>query len=149
MTELDYEKIVDEMATAVKTNRDLSVWKKNRKVSPLLTLVSQLNQMPKVNVPQPDFMRVRNQILDRISVPALEEQPTWFASYLPKMLRISVGTIGSLLIIVSLALGTAVAAMHAVPGDAIYPLKTVVENIELKLTASDQRPSLQLKFAAL
>ena len=141
------EKLIEQLTKALKDGSDISVWKKNRKLSPLLTLLSQLNSAPKISVPQPDFMRARNQILDRISVPSMEAQPSWFASMFPRMLKISISAIGSLLIISSLALGTAVAALQAVPGDAIYPLKKVVENIELKLSPSDQRASLQLKFA--
>ena len=147
MNDVELAQIIEEMTNAVKTNADLSVYKKNRKVSPLLTVISNLHSTPKAVVPSPNLDRVRNQILDRISVPAIETRPSWFTATFPYLFRISVGIIGSFLIVISLSLGVAVAALQSVPGQSIYPLKKIVENIQLQLTPEDQQVNLQLRFA--
>ena len=107
-------------------------------------LIAKLTAMPKAKINLPDFAIIKSRILNRINVPAEEavKTSTWFG------VRITVGAIGSLLIVVSLAMGTAVAALESVPGQAIYPLKKIVENIELRLTQDEaQKANLQLKFA--
>ncbi len=145
----DYEKLIEEMIQAAKTNGDLSAYKKNRTLSPLTSVIAKLNSLPKTQVPSIDFMRIKNQMLDRISVPKMEEkQSSWIgmASW-GQILRLGAGIIGSLVIVLSLALGTAVAALNSVPGEVIYPLKKVVENIELKLAPANDKTNLQIKFA--
>lgn len=107
-------------------------------------LIEKLSAMPKANVDLPNFAIIKSRILKRINIPAEEtvKASTWFG------VRITVGAIGSLLIIISLAMGTAVAALDSVPGQAIYPLKKIVENIELKLaTNEEEQAALQIKFA--
>jgi len=106
--------------------------------------------MPKTPVEQFDFMRVKNQILDRISIPVEAAVPAsgTLAAFLPRLLKISAATLGSLLIVISLALGTAVAALESTPGQPIYPLKKVVENIQLRMASDeDEAANLQIKFA--
>jgi len=136
------------MAKAAKENRDLSAWKKNRQTSPFANLLSELSKFPKASIPAPDLARVRNQILDRISIPELEKSG-WLSSlsaFVP-YLRMGAGIVATLLIVTSLALGTSVAALDSSPGSAIYPLKKIVENIELKLAPADKKAALQIKFA--
>lgn len=147
MTLFDLEQLIDQMISGVKQGADVSAWKKNRKVSPLLTLIGQLNSFRKAEIEIPDFDRVRGQVLDRISVPAMETQPGWFASMLPRIMRAGVVTVGSLMIVISLVLGLSAAALNSLPGSAIYPLKQFVENIELKFTPDNQKATLQIKFA--
>lgn len=106
-----------------------------------------LRSMPKARIPLFDLGRVRNQVLDRIAIQT--EQITWItkvSAYAP-FLKVGAGVMASLFIVISLTLGTAVAALDSVPGSAIYPLKKVVENIQLRLTPNDQKANLQLKFA--
>jgi hypothetical protein len=145
----DYEKLIDEIINLQKTGGDLSTFKKNRNTSSLVTLISKLSDFPKASVPNADFMRIKNQILDRISVPEIETtKAAWFGfSSLPQILRVGAGALGSLLIVVSLALGTAVAALNSNPGQTIYPLKKVVENIQLRLAPDNDKTNLQIKFA--
>ena len=146
----ELENLIDEAVKAAKTNGDLSAWKKNRALSPVISLISSLNSVPKTAVPRFDFSRVRNQILDRIAVPANASESGWFANLgisLPKLLSITAGSLAVLMVVVSLTLGTAVAALQSVPGQTIYPLKKVVENIELKFAPDDQKSILQLQFA--
>ncbi|MBX4187165.1 MAG: hypothetical protein KW802_02835 [Candidatus Doudnabacteria bacterium] len=107
-----------------------------------------LKSIARTAVPDFDLSRVRNQILDRLALPEATESGIWnkltaFAPYF----RLGGGILASLLIVVSLTLGTAVAALDSAPGSAIYPLKKIVENIELRLAPSDQKTNLQLKFA--
>src|SRR5581483_3554134 len=136
------EQTVEEISKAVKNNGDISAYKKDRKLSPFLSLIHNLNSMPKKQVPQFNFSRIRNQILDRISIPALETKPSRWS-----MFSFVLAGVGSLLIIVSLTLGLAVTALNSVPGQAVYPLKKIVENVQLKFAPQDQKADLQLKFA--
>ncbi|OGE83695.1 MAG: hypothetical protein A3B10_04550 [Candidatus Doudnabacteria bacterium RIFCSPLOWO2_01_FULL_44_21] len=147
MSELEYEKEIDEMTKAVEQSLDLSAWKKNRKFSSLLTLITTLHNMPKKKIEGLNLLRIRNQILDRIAVPQTESQPGWLTALMPRIIGLGIAGLGTLLIVASLGLGTAVAALQSIPGQTIYPLKKVVENIQLKLTPSDQKASLQLTFA--
>ncbi|MEJ0021923.1 MAG: DUF5667 domain-containing protein [Candidatus Doudnabacteria bacterium] len=145
--EPDQDKL-DEIIDRLKTNGDVSDYKKDRKTSGLLTLLSQLNSLPKAHIPNFDFMRVKNQILDRIAARQEDRQESgWFVATVPRLLRIGTVVLGSVLIVISLTLGTSVAALNSVPGQAIYPLKKVVENIQLKLAPADQQSSLQIQFA--
>lgn len=138
---------LDELIDQFKTGK----FSMAQKVSATEKLLYKLNDFPKTVVPGADFMRVRSQILDRISLPQTLIQDSkagrgW--AILPRMLRISSGILGTLLIVVSLTLATAAAALQSNPGDAIYPLKRVVEKMELKLaTDQAQQANLQIKFA--
>ncbi len=102
-----------------------------------------LKSIPRTKVSLFDVSRVRNQILDRISIP--ETQSNTWAMFVP-YLRLGAGVMATLFIVMSLTLATAVTALDSVPGSSIYPLKKVVENIQLKLAPADQKPTLQLKF---
>src|SRR3989344_8303553 len=136
------EKLIEEMIRAVKSNGNISNWKKDRKLSPIVNLISSLNSIPKTSIPGFDFSRVRNQILDRISLPKMEEAKSY-----TKAFRLVFAGMGSLMIIISLTVSTAVAALQSDPGSAIYPLKKVVENVQLKFASDEEKGALQLKFA--
>ncbi len=146
MSEINYERSIEEMIKALKGCADLSYWKKDRNTAPLLTLLSHLDAMPKASIPSADLERVKNQVLDRISIP-VESEAGWFATLFPRFVKIGIASIGSLLIVISLGLGTAVAALESVPGQTIYPLKKAVENVQLKLASDGERTTLQLRFA--
>ncbi|OGE73747.1 MAG: hypothetical protein A3I07_03335 [Candidatus Doudnabacteria bacterium RIFCSPLOWO2_02_FULL_42_9] len=103
-----------------------------------------LKSLPKNQVPLFDTKKIRTYVLDHIALPQPEPSKSW--GFMP-ILRFGAGTIAGLFIVMSLMMGTAVAALESVPGSAIYPLKRVVENIQLKLTPNDQKTNLQLKFA--
>lgn len=105
-----------------------------------------LTSLPRKPIFPADFARVRNQIMDRISVPAQITQSGWL-TLMPKLLKISAGVLGSVLIVVSLTVGTAVTALESAPGQPIYPLKKFVENVQLRLASDEEKASLQIKFA--
>lgn len=139
------ENLIEEIVKTVKTGGDLSIQKKVRALSPIVNLISELATLPKKRASYFDFSRVRNQILNRIAVPKEAQVET--KSWMPKFFGIGVGVMGSLMIVVSLTLGTAVAALQSVPGSTIYPLKKVVENFQLRLASDDQKIVLQVQFA--
>lgn len=143
------EELIEEITNRTKQGGDVSDFKKNRQVSPIVTLVSQLNSFPKNTVPRVEFMQVKDRILDRITLPQLTEEKTgWLGlGSLSTFLRFGSAILGTLLIVISLTLGTAVAALQSVPGQAIYPLKKIVENIQLKLTPENDKSNLQIQFA--
>lgn len=143
------EGLIEEIAQRTKQGGDLSDFKKSRQVAPIVTLVSQLNSFPKNTVPRVEFMRIKDQVLDRITLPQLTEEKTGWLSLgsLSTFLRFGGAILGSLLIVISLTLGTAVAALQSVPGQPIYPLKKIVENIQLKLTPENDKSNLQIQFA--
>ncbi len=145
----NFENLIQEITNSLKANEDVSIYKKNRQLSSFVTLLTHLNSLPHAQVPQPDLMRVKNQILDRITLPQTEQKPKWFslAGSLPHMLRVGSGIMGGLLIVISLTLGAAVAALNSVPGQTIYPLKKIAESIQLKLTPDADKTNLQFKFA--
>ncbi len=103
-----------------------------------------LKSLPKRRVPIFDFAQIRTRILDRIAITDTLPTRTW--SFVP-YLRFAIGGIAGLFIVMSLMMGTAVVALQSAPGSTIYPLKKVVENIQLKLTPADEKANLQLKFA--
>lgn len=115
------------------------------------SLISALISIPKAKIPQADLLRVKSQILDRISLPATlknEKVASGFLGILPRILRISGSVVGAFTILLSLTVGTAAAALESVPGQAIYPVKKIVENVRWQLARSEeQRTSLEIKFA--
>src|SRR3989344_765940 len=141
------EQLIEEITNRLKQNGDVSDYKKSRQLSGIVTLLTHLNNLPKASVPNADFMRIKDQILDRIAVSKTDKQKIGWLASIPMALRFSLAAIGSLLIIVGLTLGVAVTAMQSAPGQLSYPLKKIVENIQLKLTPADQQPNLQMKFA--
>ncbi|MGE5297796.1 MAG: DUF5667 domain-containing protein [Acidobacteriaceae bacterium] len=118
--------------------------------SSIAKLAATLNSIPKSQIPAANFERVKDQIFKRIELSKEEKSAKFgfFAGIMPRILRLSGAAIGSMLILISLGIGTAVAALQSVPGQAIYPLKQVVERLELKFANSDtERANLQIKFA--
>jgi hypothetical protein len=149
--ETDLEKVIDEIANRAKKGRDISVWQNHRQFAPIANLLSKLSSFPKSVIPIANFTRIKNQILDRISVPedmkVISEHSGFWMTF-PSMLKIASGVLGMVLIVVSLGIGTAVAALQSVPGQPIYPLKKIVENIQLKLTSDPSaKANLQIQFA--
>lgn len=147
---IDIEKLIDELATRAQNGRDISHAQRNPHIAPLANLIARLASFPKADLPKADLLKLKNQIMDRISIPAEEtigaKASVWAS--IPYLIRSTAGIVGSLLIVVSLGVGTAVAALQSVPGEAIYPLKKVVENIELKLTMDKTaKANLQIQFA--
>ncbi len=149
MTNIDLEKLIDELANRVKSNRDVSKWQISHHFSGLTNLLIKLNNFPRAEIPAPDFAKIKNRVLDRIYVPQemAEERSGWLFSF-SQMAKIAAGAVGTLLIVVSLGIGTAVAALQSTPGQTIYPLKKIVENIELSLTRDpNAKANLQIQFA--
>lgn len=143
----DPEKIIDEITSRLKKGRDISYWQNDPSFAPIANLLSKLSLLPKARIPSADFTRVKNQILDRISIPAEEAKPGIFAA-IPGILKLATGIIGMLLIVISLGIGTAVAALNSVPGQPLYGLKKTVENVELAFARSPEtRANLQIQFA--
>lgn len=113
-----------------------------------------LFSMPKKDSFGADLVRVKNHVLDAISLP--QEAPiiqnkgwvAYIASYMPRALKISASVIGSVLIISSLALGAAATTLDSVPGEPVYKFKKVVENLQLRLADDEDKARLQVKFAA-
>jgi hypothetical protein len=148
---MDLEQIIDEISNRLARGRDISFWQNNFQLSPIVNLLSKLSAFPKARIPSADFDRVKNSIFDRISVQseaagAAPQSKSLLSRF--SIFKLATGTIGTLLIVISLGIGTAVAALQSVPGQAIYPLKKIVENIELKLTRDPSaKASLQIQFA--
>lgn len=144
---------LDELIRRVHQHEDISSWQKDPSNSGSINLVSILSNIPKAKVPKPDLMRVRSTILDRISLPYESDKSRgWFGfnllQGLPRFVRLTGGIVGAFTIMLSLTIGTAVAALESVPGQTIYPIKKIVENVQLRLASSDEeKANLQIKFA--
>jgi hypothetical protein len=154
MNELDPINQIDQMINRVKKQGDISAWKKDRKISPLLTLIDKLNKMPRITIPISGLTRVKNQIIDRISQekPELVEAKKSFfftiTQVLPKSLKITGGIIAGFMIMVSLTVGVSVAALESVPGQPMYAVKKIVERTQLGLASDEtEKTELQIKFA--
>ena len=151
MNNIDQEKLIDDIANRIKSGRDVSVWQRNHHTASLTRLMTDLAMFPKAKLPRANLSRIRNQILDRISIPedikVVNERAGFWVS-IPGISKMVLTVAGSLLILVSLGIGTAVSALQSVPGQPIYPLKKIVENIQLKLTSDPSaRANLQIQFA--
>ncbi|HEX5430286.1 MAG TPA: DUF5667 domain-containing protein [Patescibacteria group bacterium] len=145
---MDPEKIIDEISNRLSRGRDISFWQNDPKLAPIVSILSKLSGMPKTKIPQAEFARVRSQIATRINSPSESKLRRGFWSRFPAYAKFTTAIVGSVLIVISLGIGTAVAAMQSVPGQTIYPLKKIVENVQLKLTRDPAaRANLQIKFA--
>jgi hypothetical protein len=118
----------------------------------LVSMVSLLNDIPKANVPKADLTRIKTKILDRISLPSSSDSKALFGiaalRFIPRFIRITGGVVGGFMILLSLTIGTAVAALESIPGQTIYPVKKIVENVQLQLAnTEEQKTNLQIKFA--
>lgn len=147
----DQEQLIEEIVSRVKAGRDISDLPKNPTTNSYVKMIRTLNNFPKATIETPNFDRVRNQILDRIAIPQEEPVAGTFGMVLaavPRFLKIGGAVIGSFLILSSLALGVSVAALQSLPGQPIYPVKKVVERVQLKLTADEaEKTNLEIKFA--
>ncbi len=145
--ELDLEKLIDEMDKDLTNESDLSAWKNNRKTSSVMNLIAILRSVPKARVPSPDLMRIKDQVLDRIAVPLEVEAPAGYFMGWAKMLRVGAIAMAGVVLFVGSVAGTASAALNSTPGQPLYPLKKVVESLELRLADNDQKAVLQMQFA--
>jgi hypothetical protein len=145
------EQLTDKLTERAKAQAGFSDLPKDAETQATLKVIRSLAQMPKSKVPTVDFLRIKNQILDRIAVPAEEKVQTAFGMFLqslPRILRVGGGLIGGILILISMTIGTVVSALGSVPGQPIYPVKKVVENLQIKLANTDaEKTNLQIKFA--
>ncbi len=139
------EQFIEEMIRAAKQRQDLSVWQKHSDTKDLANIILDLSALPRQNVAVPDLAKIQGRILDRIAIPQTSNLGIWAS--IPRIFKVGSVILGSLLIVVSLTMGVAVAALQSVPGSAIYPLKKIVENVELRLTPEQEVASLQIQFA--
>lgn len=136
--------ILDEVVRRAKAGSDFDM--KNEHA----TLILKLARIPRKNLELPQYEIIKSRILHRIAemrpVKKLGIKKAW--NYFSQAFKIG-GAIAAVgLILTSLAVGTAVAALQSAPGDSIYPLKKVAENIQLKLIQDESgKADLQLKFA--
>lgn len=138
------ENLIDELITQAKNGQLKSA---NDEFSAVILKISSL---PTNKIPQGDLARVRRQILQRLSVPvqATEKKGFNIFSDLPRILRVSGSLVGSFLILLSLAMGTAVAALGSIPGETLYPVKQAFEEAQVKLASNEEdRANLQIKLA--
>lgn len=144
---------LEEIINRVQNHADVSAFQKDPDNSGSVNLVSILSNIPKAQIEKPNLLRVRNKILDRISLPsdtASDHAAVGFSllRIMPRILRIAGGIVGAFTIVLGLTLGTAVAALESLPGQPIYPVKKIVENVQLKLAATEEeKTNLQIKFA--
>lgn len=144
---------LDEIIRRVQNHADVSAFQKDPANSGSLNLVAILSNIPKAQIVKPDLMRVRNKILDRISLPSDSSSDTAAIGFnllraLPRFLRITGGIVGTFTIILGLTLSTAAAALESIPGQPIYPLKKIVENVQMQLASSqEEKTNLQIRFA--
>src|SRR5690606_13442826 len=135
---------IEEMITSAKKRQDLSVWLKHPETSEVAKTVMKLSAIPRRKVDLPNLAKIQGEILDRIGHKSAPEKN---ASSFPMFLKLGSAIFGSFMIVVSLTMGVAVAALQSVPGQPIYPLKKIVENIELRLTPNSKVPALQIQLA--
>lgn len=140
----DPHQFIEEMITSAKKRQDLSVWLKHPETSEVAKTVMKLSAIPHRKVELPNLAKIQGQVLDRIGHKSAPEKST---SSFPMFLKLGSAIFGSFMIVVSLTMGVAVAALQSVPGQTIYPLKKIVENIELRLTPNSKVPALQIQLA--
>lgn len=147
--QFDLEKSIDEIASRIQKGREVSSWEKDPRFASITKIFTTLARLPKAKIPVANFERVKNQVLDRIALPKeIANEKTGMFAAIPNLVKLAAGMLGTLLIVVSLGIGTAVAALQSTPGQTIYPLKKVVENVELALTRDPAaRANLQIQFA--
>lgn len=144
--QIDFEKLIEDMTKALNQEADLSVWKNDHKSAPLINFLSTLKNLPKSRIPSGDLMRVKNQVLDRISVPA--ESPVGNRIFaFTRIFRMAGMAMAALVLFATASAGTAAAALNSHPGDTLYPFKKVVENLELIFASDSKKADLQIKFA--
>lgn len=141
----DPQQFIEEMILAAKRRQDLSVWLKHPETADTANTILKLETIPRRNVILPDLAALQARVLDKIQAKASARASVWAS--IPNMLKTSFALLGSLMIVVSVTMGVAVAALQSVPGQPIYPLKKIVENIELRLTPKSKVAALQIQFA--
>ncbi len=142
------EQLTEQLIQKAKNQAAAFIVPENPESQEIFKLIETLNSAPKSPVPMANYDRVRNQILDRIAIPVETPSAFGFFQAIPNFVKIGGGIIGTFLILISLTIGTAIAAIQSVPGQPIYPVKKVVENIQLRLADTEsEKVSLQIKFA--
>src|SRR3989344_3208317 len=144
--QIDFEKLIEDMANALKQEADVSVWKNDRKTSPYLNFLSSLRSFPRSRIPNGDLMRIKTQIMNRINIPV--ESPSRVGMFaFARFFKISGIVMAGLILFVSASAGTAAASVNSRPGDTLYPFKKVIESLELIFTSDTKKSDLQIKFA--
>ncbi len=142
---------LDELISRMKQHADISVFKQDPNDASTVNMVSALNSIPKAEIPKPNLLRVRNKILDRISLPNEEKSPLFglsFLSSIPRYIRVTGALVGTFMIMLSMTMATVVVALESVPGQTIYPVKKMAESVQLRLaTSEEQKTNLQIRFA--
>jgi hypothetical protein len=141
----DPHQFIEEMIQSAKKRQDVSVWLRHPETADLAKTVLKLTSLPRRNVELPNLAKIQERILAKIDAQQETKSSVW--SNIPYVLKFGSAIFGSFMIIVSLTMGVAVAALQSVPGQAIYPLKKIVENIELRLTPESKVPALQIQLA--
>jgi len=141
----DPHQFIEEMIQSAKKRQDVSVWLRHPETADLAKTVLKLTSLPRRNVELPNLAKIQERILAKIESQQESKESAW--SHIPSFLKIGSAIFGSFMIVVSLTMGVAVAALQSVPGQAIYPLKKIVENIELRLTPESKVPALQIQLA--
>src|SRR5687768_12051679 len=112
--QIDYEKLIEDMTKALEQEADISVWKNDRKTAPFINFLSALKSFPKARIPRGDLMRVKNQVLDRISMP-VESAARFSILAFARMFRVAGMAMATLILFVTASAGTAAAALNSHP----------------------------------
>ena len=142
---IDPETTLEEIIIRVKSKRDISVWQKNAKIAPLLSFVDKLNSFPKKKINLPSSA-LRRSVLNEIARQGNQDRASLWKN-LGSVFRFGGGLVGTLLILLSLGVGTAVAALESLPGQPMYSLKKVVEEAQYRLAQDEtEKATLHIKF---
>jgi hypothetical protein len=140
---------LDNVIRLVKNHEDFSAFQKDPVDAGSVNLVAILSNMPKARIEKPNLLRVKNKMLDRISIPSesASDKRAWGLIFL-RVTRIAGGIVGAFTIVLGLTLGTAVAALESIPGQPIYPVKKIVESVQLQMASTpEEKANLQIRFA--
>ena len=147
---------IDEIQSGKSTLEDcLAIYPElGDELRPLLNIATSIP--PEKITPAPEFkQRARKRLLEIMQPPAtgVERRGAgifgWLQPLVPAM-RSSLALIVAIVMLTLLAAGatTAYASQGSLPDDALYPVKTGVENLQLALTLSPEaRAALHLKLA--
>lgn len=117
-------------------------------IEPLLRIAAAARKTSSAIEPRPEFKaRVRHEVQSKMRSRALNSQSrrTPVRTWLP---RWAVATACVALVLVFLGGGTVAASSGSVPGDALYPVKTATEQVQMSLTFSKTaKAKLQARFA--
>ncbi len=125
-----------------------------RELEPLLTIATNIQELPALKLDSNFKQVARVQLLAQTRT-ARQQQPGLFTNAFnfgsPSQLawaRVVVAVLVALVLITTLAGGTAYAAQASLPGDLLYPVKIGIEDTRLRITASSSdKVGLYLQFA--